>query len=74
MRRPQTLLLGFLALWLSSTLLMASARAADIAYVYDESGRLIAAVDPAGENAVYSYDSVGNLLSISRQSSAHRSR
>ena len=48
----------------------ASATAADVVYIYDEVGRLIAVVDPATETATYSYDAVGNLLSISRQSSA----
>lgn len=41
----------------------------DIVYVYDELGRLVAVIDTAGETAVYSYDSVGNLLSISRYNS-----
>ncbi len=41
-----------------------------ITYVYDELGRLAGAVDPAGETAIYAYDAVGNVLSISRQSSA----
>jgi YD repeat-containing protein len=43
---------------------------ADIVYVYDRLGRLIAVVDPASDAAVYHYDAVGNLTSISRQSSA----
>ena len=43
---------------------------ADITYVYDRIGRLIGVVDPAGDTAVYHYDAVGNLTSISRQSSA----
>jgi YD repeat-containing protein len=42
----------------------------DIVYVYDELGRLIAVIDPAGETATYSYDAVGNVLSISRFSSS----
>ena len=41
-----------------------------IKYVYDELGRLVAVIDPSGDTAHYTYDSVGNLLSISRQSSA----
>ncbi len=41
-----------------------------IKYVYDDLGRLAAVIDPSGDTARYSYDSVGNLLSISRQSSA----
>lgn len=41
-----------------------------ISYIYDELGRLIAVTDPAGDTARYSYDSVGNILSISRYSSA----
>lgn len=38
-----------------------------ITYTYDETGRLIAVTDPLSETAIYSYDTVGNLLSISRQ-------
>jgi YD repeat-containing protein len=47
-----------------------TASAADISYIYDELGRLRAVVDPASDTAVYSYDAVGNLLSISRQASS----
>jgi YD repeat-containing protein len=43
---------------------------ADIRYVHDRIGRLIAVVDPAGDTAVYHYDAVGNLTRISRQSSS----
>lgn len=39
-------------------------------YVYDELGRLVAVIDPAGETARYTYDAAGNLLSITRQSSS----
>jgi YD repeat-containing protein len=42
----------------------------DISYLYDELNRLIAVVDPATDIAIYQYDAVGNLLSISRQRSA----
>jgi YD repeat-containing protein len=38
-------------------------------YTYDELGRLIAAVDAAGNAAVYSYDAVGNILAITRYTS-----
>ena len=41
-----------------------------IKYVYDELGRLVAVIDPAGDTARYVYDPVGNLLAITRQSSA----
>lgn len=41
----------------------------DISYVYDEMGRLVAVIDPAGDSARYSYDAVGNLLAISRWTS-----
>lgn len=40
-----------------------------VSYIYDELGRLSSVVGPT-ETATYSYDSVGNLLSISRSSSA----
>jgi RHS repeat-associated protein len=41
-----------------------------IRYVYDDSGRLKAVVDPATETGIYTWDVVGNLLSVSRESSA----
>lgn len=37
-----------------------------IRYIYDDLGRLVGVVDPAADTAVYSYDAVGNLLSIAR--------
>ena len=50
--------------------LTAAANNNPIKYVYDDLGRLVAVIDPAGDTARYTYDSVGNLLSISRQSSS----
>ena len=47
--------------------LTAAANNNPIKYVYDDLGRLVAVLDPAGDTARYGYDSVGNLLSISRQ-------
>ena len=41
-----------------------------IVYTYDELGRLTGVVAPAGETGVYTYDVVGNLLSIERRSSS----
>ena len=41
-----------------------------ISYVYDDLGRLIGVIDSAGDSATYQYDAVGNILSISRQSSS----
>jgi YD repeat-containing protein len=72
--RPDLLRLSFLFIILLSLLAVmpghARAQSGDLTYVYDESGRLIAVIDPAGDTARYSYDAVGNLLSISRQSSS----
>jgi YD repeat-containing protein len=39
-------------------------------YVYDDLGRLVAVIDVSGNAAEYSYDAVGNILSISRYSSS----
>jgi RHS repeat-associated protein len=39
-----------------------------IAYAYDDAGRLRAVIDPSAGAAVYSYDAVGNLLSVDRRS------
>src|ERR1051325_599678 len=47
--------------------------AGPITNVYDELGRLVAVIDPAGEKATYTYDAVGNLLSITRSSSSQLS-
>jgi YD repeat-containing protein len=47
--------------------------ASEITYIYDELGRLIAVVDPAGETVKYTYDVVGNLLSITRHNSSQLS-
>ncbi|UVT15742.1 MAG: IPT/TIG domain-containing protein [Nitrospira sp.] len=44
--------------------------AADISYVYDDAGRLLAVIDPASDTAIYVYDSVGNLTGITRQASS----
>ncbi|MFN8635252.1 MAG: RHS repeat-associated core domain-containing protein [Chloroflexota bacterium] len=41
----------------------------DISYIYDATGRLRAVVDPTSDTAIYSYDAVGNVLSIARQAS-----
>lgn len=38
-------------------------------YVYDQIGRLVAVYDSSGNAAVYKYDAVGNLLSITNYSS-----
>lgn len=43
---------------------------ADISYVYDNLGRVIAVIDPATDTAVYAYDAVGNLTGITRQASS----
>ncbi len=45
---------------------LAGLSAQTVQFLYDELGRLIAVVAPNGESAVYSYDPVGNLLSIAR--------
>src|SRR5690606_22965104 len=59
----KTLLLVFLL-----TLGVAGLRAQNqIRYIYDERGRLIGVVDQSGAAAIYTYDAVGNLLSITRQ-------
>lgn len=38
-------------------------------FFHDADGRLKAAVDPEGDTAIFSWDAVGNLLSIDRHSS-----
>jgi YD repeat-containing protein len=40
--------------------------AGPVRYVYDELGRLVTVIDAAGDAATYTYDPVGNILSIGR--------
>jgi YD repeat-containing protein len=44
-----------------------------IQYVYDELGRLVGVIDASGNAAAYSYDAVGNILSIAQYSSSQAS-
>lgn len=43
-----------------------SAAFADIQYVYDENGRLVQVVDPAGTSALYTYDAAGNIVALNQ--------
>jgi YD repeat-containing protein len=54
----------------TSNFLLQSSGSNPISYFYDELGRLIGVVDAAGDSATYKYDAVGNILSITRQSSS----
>ena len=49
------------SLWMPTTLPADTAQ-----YFYDELGRLAGVIDGQGQVAVYTYDAVGNLLSIQR--------
>jgi YD repeat-containing protein len=42
----------------------------NVQYVYDALGRLTQVIDPSGNAAVYNYDAVGNLLSITRSTTS----
>ena len=65
------------ARWLLSLALLLShpapALAGEIRYIYDDLNRLVGVVDATGETVQYSYDSVGNILSISRYGSSQAS-
>lgn len=62
-RRLSALLIG---ISLAGTLLQG--QSSPVMYVYDEIGRLVGVINPAGDAATYTYDAVGNLLSIARHS------
>jgi YD repeat-containing protein len=64
-RRFRTYASLFLALALSAAHF--SAQSGPATYIYDELGRLVGVIDSAGEAAIYAYDAVGNLLSITRK-------
>jgi RHS repeat-associated protein len=57
-----------LVLGLPAPPVVAATQSDPISYAYDEAGRLRAVIDPSAGAAVYTYDAVGNLVSISRQS------
>ena len=40
--------------------------AGSVNYIYDDTGRLIKAISETGDTAIYNYDPVGNLISITR--------
>lgn len=54
----------------TANLSLPTATAAALRFVYDEVGRLVAAVDLNGETARFDYDAVGNLIRIVRQPSS----
>ena len=51
---------------IASSPVFVGAQSGPVQYGYDELGRLVVVVDGAGNTAIYSYDAVGNLLSIQR--------
>jgi len=57
---------GLVLLLAASVMPLSAQSTAPVQYSYDDLGRLIKVVDPNGNVATYSYDAVGNLLSISR--------
>lgn len=63
-------LAGAICLALALCLPAPAAAQTAIKYVYDELGRLVAVTDGNGDSAVYSYDAVGNLLSIQRHAAS----
>ena len=62
--------IGGVLLWVLTALLVSAHAQTSIQYIYDELGRLISVIDPAGDTAVYHYDAVGNVLSIDRHGSS----
>ena len=50
--------------------LVVSASAQEVRYIYDPLGRLIGVIDQTGTMTIYDYDAVGNLLAIRRPDGA----
>jgi YVTN family beta-propeller protein/YD repeat-containing protein len=63
--RPSIRRLAIVALVLGTCL--AGPAAADVAYLYDDLGRLARVIAANGQAATYRYDAVGNILSITRE-------
>jgi YD repeat-containing protein len=62
-----------LSLFASIAFAIALSAQSPVRYVYDELGRLVGVIDGAGDAAMYHYDAVGNLLSITRFTSTQLS-
>ena len=63
-------LLGSFFLLFLSVCLPVVGQADQAQYVYDELGRLYRVIDGSGNVATYHYDPVGNLLEITRETTA----
>jgi YD repeat-containing protein len=57
-------LVGVLAIWIAAS---APSRADNSQYFYDPAGRLTGVIDPVNGSAQYSYDAVGNIVSVVRR-------
>src|SRR5690348_13548385 len=62
---PQLTAIALMLLFLATPRISAQQGAATT-YVYDDDGRLIAVITPAGEASVYEYDAAGNFTAIRR--------
>lgn len=51
-----------------AALSIVTAAQSPVRYIYDDLGRLVGVIDQNGDAATYTYDAVGNLLSITRTS------
>ena len=61
--------LSLLTLYTDACMLISMSAVADQAqYIYDDLGRLSQVIDGQGNVTTYTYDAVGNLLSITRNS------
>ena len=65
-KRIVRVVLSTLLLILVSYIAQAQTSNGPVNYIYDDLGRLVGVVDGQGNAAVYAYDAVGNILSISR--------
>lgn len=61
---------SFLCLLMALVTVFTTATYADVQYVYDENGRLVQVVAPAGASAQYTYDAAGNISSINQVSAS----
>jgi YD repeat-containing protein len=65
--RASVRLLFFLTCVLLAIAQLRPLLAQSVKYIYDDAGRLVVVIDQNGDAAVYTYDAVGNLLSITHQ-------
>src|SRR6476661_7567182 len=70
LRSPASRCLVIAVILLELACLLGAQQTAPFVYAYDEAGRLVGVADATGNTTTYTYDALGNIVSITRGSTA----